>query len=111
MTRFLQQFEIYTRAHSSFRKGDYSEGMKGTLYLLANGIVKMNARDLYELWESSVEGGCGSDELFMTMVDQGFVEQVLIKAKAGKIEIIKEFLDAVAQLDEDVRYKILKAAE
>lgn len=111
MTKFLRQYEIYTRAHHSFRKGDYSEGMKGTLYLLANGIVQMNARDLYELWESSVHGGRGSEELFMTMVDQGIVEQVLIKAKAGKIEIIKEFLDAVSNLDEGTRYKILKGAE
>lgn len=105
----VQKVEAYYRARDAFREGNYAIGMKETLLSLASGAFKLNARNLYELWEASIEGGRGSDELFLTMIDQGFVEQILIKAKTGKIEIINEFLAAVQRIEISERERILRA--
>ena len=109
MSKFVEQFDMYMKAHEAFKAGRSSEGLSATLFLLANGIVKPNARELYELWESSVYGGCGSEELFLTMLDLGMIPQILREAKAGSFDILTEFVDAVARLDKDTQYKVLKA--
>ena len=109
MSKFVEQFDMYMRAHEAFKAGRNSEGLSATLFLLANGIVKPNARELYELWESSVYGGSGSDELFLTMLDLGMIPQILTDAKAGSFDVLTEFVDAVGRLDEDTQYKVLKA--
>lgn len=109
MGRFVEQFDMYMHAHEAFRQGNNAEGLKATLFLMANGIVKPDARHLYELWESSVYGGCGSEELFLTMLDQGMIPEILREAKAGKFDILKDFIDAVGRLEEDTRYQVLKA--
>lgn len=109
MSKFIEQFDMYMRAHEAFKAGRNSEGLSATLFLLANGIVKPNARELYELWESSVYGGSGSDELFLTMLDLGMIPQILKDAKAGSFDVLTEFVDAVGRLDEDTKYKVLRA--
>lgn len=109
MSKFLGQFDMYLRAHEAFRAGRNSDGLKATLFLLANGVVKPNARELYELWESSVYGGCGSDELFLTILDLGLIPEILKDAKAGSFDILSEFLQRVQGLDDDTRYAILNA--
>lgn len=109
MSKFVDQFDMYINAHEAFKQGNHADGLKATLFLMANGIVRPDARNLYGLWESSVYGGNASEELFLTMLDQGMIPEVLKEAKAGKFEILKEFLDAVGRLDEDTEYEILKA--
>lgn len=109
MSKFVDQFDMYMRAHEAFKGGKNAEGLKATLFLLANGIVKPNARELYELWESSVYGGCGSDELFLTILDLGLVPDILKDAKAGSFDILSEFVERVDRLDQDTKYTILKA--
>mgnify|MGYP003600051628 FL=1 len=49
MTKFVEQFDMYMKAHQAFKAGRNTEGLSATLFLLANGIVKPNARELYEL--------------------------------------------------------------
>lgn len=109
MTKFVEQFDMFMRAHDAFKSGRNSEGLSATLFLLANGVVKQNARELYELWESSVYGGCGSEELFLTMLDLGMIPQILRDAKAGSFDVLAEFVDAVGRLDKDAQYEVLKA--
>lgn len=109
MSKFLEQFDMYMRAHEAFRAGRNAEGLSATLFLLANGIVRPNARELYELWESSVYGGNGSEELFLTMLDLGMIPQILRDAKAGSFDILTEFVERVDSLDQDTKFKILKA--
>ena len=109
MSKFVEQFDMYMKAHEAFKAGRSSEGLSATLFLLANGIVKPNARELYELWESSVYGGRGSDELFLTMLDLGMIPDILKDAKAGKFDILSEFVERVDKLDQDTKYAILKA--
>lgn len=109
MTKFVEQFDMFMRAHEAFRAGRNAEGLSATLFLLGNGIVRPNARELYELWESSVYGGCGSEELFLTMLDLGMVPQILRDAKAGSFDVLTEFVDAVGRLDKDTQYEVLKA--
>lgn len=109
MSKFVEQFDMYMKAHEAFKAGRSSEGLSATLFLLANGIVKPNARELYELWESSVYGGCGSDELFLTILDLGLVPDILKDAKAGSFDILSEFVERVGRLDQDTKYTILRA--
>ena len=109
MSRFVEQFDMFMKAHEAFKAGRNSEGLSATLFLLANGIVKPSARELYELWESSVYGDCGSEELFLTMLDLEMIPDILREAKAGKFDILIDFVDAVARLDEDTQYTVLKA--
>lgn len=109
MTKFVEQFDMFMRAHDAFRAGRNTEGLSATLFLLANGIVKPNARELYELWESSVYGGRGSDELFLTILDLGLIPDILKDAKAGSFDILSEFVERVQSLDQDTKYAILKA--
>lgn len=109
MSKFVDQFDMYMQAHEAFRGGKNAEGLKATLFLLANGIVRPNARELYELWESSVYGGCGSDELFLTMLDLGIIPDILKDAKSGSFDILSEFVERVDRLDQDTKYAILKA--
>lgn len=109
MSKFVDQFDMYMQAHEAFKGGNNAEGLKATLFLLANGIVKPNARELYELWESSVYGGCGSDELFLTMLDLGIIPDILKDAKSGSFDILSEFVERVDRLDQDTKYTILKA--
>ena len=109
MSKFVEQFDMYMKAHEAFKGGKNAEGLKATLFLLANGIVKPNARELYELWESSVYGGCGSDELFLTMLDLGIIPDILKDVKSGSFDILSEFVERVDRLDQDTKYTILKA--
>ena len=109
MSKFVEQFDMYMRAHEAFKAGRHAEGLSATLFLLANGIVKPNARELYELWESSVYGGRGSDELFLTMLDLGMIPAILKDAKSGSFDILSEFVERVQGLDQDTKYAILKA--
>lgn len=109
MSRFVDQFDMFMGAHEAFRAGRNAEGLSATLFLLGNGIIKPNARELYELWESSVYGGCGSDELFLTILDLGLVPDILKDAKAGSFDILSEFVERVDRLDQDTKYTILKA--
>jgi hypothetical protein len=109
MSRFVDQFDMYLKAHEAFKNGNNAEGLKAALFLMANGVVKLNSRQLYKLWESSVYGGQGSEELFLTMLDQGMIPEILRNAKAGEFEVLKDFVDAVARLNEDTRYEVLKA--
>lgn len=109
MSKFVEQFDMYMRAHEAFKAGRNAEGLSTTLFLLANGVVKPNARELYELWESSVYGGCGSDELFLTILDLGLIPDILKDAKAGSFDILTEFVERVDKLDQDTKYTILRA--
>ena len=109
MSKFVEQFDMYIKAHDAFRAGKNAEGLSATIFLLANGIVKPNARELYELWESSVYGGCGSDELFLTILDLGLIPDILKDAKAGSFDILTEFVERVDKLDQDTKYTILMA--
>ncbi|WP_104961357.1 hypothetical protein [Pseudomonas sp. XWY-1] len=109
MSRFVRQFDIHTKAHQDFARGNKFEGLKAVMYLLANGIVKLNARDLYEFWESSVYGRNESAELFDTMLDKGHIPEILRKAKSGEMVIIQDFIDAIDRLDEDTKLAILRA--
>lgn len=109
MSKFVEQFDMYTRAHEAFRAGNKTEGLKHVLFLLGAGLVKPHARDLYEFWKSSVMGQNGSEELFGMMVDIGVIPEVLKQAKAGKIILIENFIAEIAKLDEDTKYHILKA--
>jgi len=109
MTKFVEQFDMFMRAHEAFRAGRNAEGLSATLFLLGNGIVKPNPRELYELWESSVYGGCASDELFLTMLDLGMIPDILKEAKIGSFDILTEFVERVDKLDQDTKYTILKA--
>lgn len=109
MSRFLGQFDIHTRAHQEFACGNKAEGLKAVMYLLANGIVKLNARDLYEFWESSVYGRNESAELFGTMLDLGYIPEILRQAKIGEVEVIQDFINAIDRLNEDAKLAILKA--
>ena len=109
MSKFVEQFDMYISAHEAFKAGKNAEGLSVTLFLLANGIVRPNARELYGLWESSVYGGRGSDELFLTMLDLGMIPDILKDAKAGKFDILSEFVERVDKLDQDTKYAILKA--
>lgn len=107
MSKFVEQFDMYMRAHEAFKAGRNAEGLSATLFLLANGIVKPNARELYELWESSVYGGRGSDELFLKILDLGLIPDILKDAKAGSFDILTEFVQRVDDLDLDTKHKIL----
>ncbi|MBD8614099.1 hypothetical protein IFT69_10245 [Pseudomonas putida] len=109
MSKFVDQFDMYTKAHEGFRDGNKNEGLKHVLYLLGAGLVKPHARDLYEFWESSVMGKNGSEELFGTMLDLGVIPEILRQAKTDKIVIIADFIAELRKLDEDTRYKILMA--
>lgn len=109
MSRFVGQFDIHTKAHQDFARGRKSEGLKAVMYLLANGVVKLNARDLYEFWESSVYGRNESTELFGTMVDLGYIPVILRQAKTGEVEVIQDFINAIDRLEEDTKLAILKA--
>ena len=109
MSRFVGQFDIHTRAHQEFARGNKAEGLKAVMYLLANGIVKLNARDLYEFWESSVYGRNESSELFGTMLDLGYIPEILRQATSGEVEVIQDFISAIDRLDEDTKLAILKA--
>ena len=109
MSKFVEQFDIYTKAHEAFRSGDKGSGLKHVLYLLGAGLVKPHARDLYQFWESSMMGKNGSEELFGTMLDLGVLPEILRQAKAGKIVLIEAFIAEIAKLDEDTKYKILRA--
>lgn len=109
MSKFVEQFDMYMRAHEAFKAGRNSEGLSATLFLLANGIVKPNARELYELWESSVYGGHGSDELFLMILDLRLIPDILKDAKSGRFDILTEFVERVGSLDQDTKLKILKA--
>lgn len=109
MSRFVSQFDIHTRAHQEFARGNKTEGLKAVMYLLANGIVKLNARDLYEFWESSVYGQNESAELFGTMLDLGYIPEILRQAKTGEVEVIQDFINAIESLEEDTKLAILKA--
>lgn len=109
MSKFVDQFDMYIRAHEAFKAGKNAECLSATLFLLANGIVRPNARELYELWESSVYGVHGSDELFLTIQDLGLIPDILKDAKAGSFDILTEFMERIDELDEDAKYAILKA--
>lgn len=109
MSTFIRQFDIRTKAHQDFARGDKFEGLKAVMYLLANGIVKPNARDLYDFWESSAYGRNESAELFGAMLDKGHIPEILRKAKAGEMVIIQDFIDAVDRLDDDTKLAILRA--
>jgi hypothetical protein len=109
MSKFVEQFDMYMRAHQAFKAGRNAEGLSATLFLLANGIVKPNARELYELWESSVYGGHGSDELFLMILDLGLIPDILKDAKSGSFEILTEFVERVGSLEQDTKLGILKA--
>lgn len=109
MSKFVRQFDIRTKAHQDFARGNKAEGLKSVMYLLANGIVKLNSRDLYEFWESSVYGRNESDELFGTMLDLGHIPEILRKAKTGEIEVIQNFIDAIDRLDIETKLSILRA--
>ena len=107
MSKFVEQFDMYIKAHDAFRAGKNAEGLSATLFLLANGIVKPNARELYELWESSVYGGRGSDELFLMILDLGLIPDILKDARSGSFDILTEFVQRVDDLDLDTKHKIL----
>ena len=109
MSRFVSQFDLLQDTHAAFRAGYESQALKNTLFLLANGIVKLNASDMYSLYESSVMSGIGSEKLFFTMLEQGMVSEVLQNAKSGNFEILKCFVDQIRRLDEDTRYELLKS--
>jgi hypothetical protein len=109
MSKFVEQFDMYTRAHVAFRAGNKTEGLKHVLFLLGAGLVKPQARDLYEFWESSVMGKNGSEELFGTMLDLDVIPEILRQAKTGKILLIEDFIAEIAKLDDEAKYQILKA--
>lgn len=105
----IRNMDLLSRTHAAYRSGDESRGLKNTLYLLGNGFLKRDAQRMYQMFESAVIGGHGSDKLFGAMLDQGMVSIILKKAKAGEIQIVKEFLGAVGRLEEDIRYEVLNA--
>lgn len=109
MSKFVRQFDMHTKAHQDFARGDKFGGLKAVMYLLANGLVKPSARDLYEFWESSVYGRNESGELFGAMLDKGHIPEILRKAKAGEMVVIQDFIDAIDRLDDDTKLAILRA--
>lgn len=109
MIRFVSQFYLLQDTHAAFRAGYELQGMKNTLSLLANGIVKLSASDMYALYESSVMSGIGSEKLFFTMLEHGMIPELLRAAKTGSFDILKCFVDQVGRLVEDTRYELLKS--